>query len=252
MSIPIDQLPSSPDLDRRSPLPKYHQMKEILKSWISSGRYSPQDRFPSERELEAHFKVSRMTIRRAVTELVEEGYLYREQGRGCFIACPRMEHELGRLTSFTEDMRVRSLHSTARILSFGVVKDGDVASRLGVPDDQELIRLVRVRSILDTPAALQTAYILRSVAFDLADGELVDGSLYKTLEGRYGLRIGHAEQTIESRSADEHEARLLGIRCRTPVLALERLTYLHNGIAFEFVRSAYRGDKYRFTVALRR
>ncbi len=193
-----------------------------------------------------------MTIRRAVSELVGERYLYREQGRGCFIACPRMEHELGRLTSFTEDMRVRSLHTTARILSFDVVKDSDVASRLGVPHEEELVRLVRVRSILNEPAALQTAYILRSVAHDLVDTELLDGSLYTTLESVYGLRIGHAEQTIESRSADEHEATLLGIRRGTPVLALERLSYLHNGTAFEFVRSVYRGDKYRFTVALRR
>jgi len=239
-------------MDRRSPVPLYHQIKEILKSWIATSRFSPQDRFPAERELEAHFKVSRMTIRRAVSELVEEGFLYREQGRGCFIACPRMEHELGRLTSFTEDMRVRNLGTTARILSFGVVKDSEVASRLGVPDDEELVKLVRVRFILDEPAALQTAYILRSVAYDLSDTELLDGSLYKTLEMVYGLQIGHAEQTIESRSAGEHEALLLGIRRCTPVLGLERLTYLHNGTAFEFVRSTYRGDKYRFIVALRR
>jgi len=252
MSIPIGQLFSSSELNRRSPVPLYHQIKGILKSWISSGKYSQQDRFPAERELEAHFKVSRMTIRRAVSELVEQGYLYREQGRGCFIARPRMEYELGRLTSFTEDMCVRSFSTTARILTFDVVTDNDVASRLGVSDEEELLRLVRVRSILDEPVVLQTAYILRSVAYNLADTELLDGSLYKTLEVVCGLRIGHAKQTIESRSADEHEALLLGIQHRTPVLALERLSYLHNGTAFEFVRSTYRSDKYRFTVALRR
>jgi len=251
MSIPLDQL-GVQSLDRASPVPLYHQIKQTLQSWISSGRFSPQDRFPAERELEEFFKVSRVTIRRAVGELAEEGYLYREQGKGCFVARPRMEYELGRLTSFTEDMKGRALRTKAHVLHFGVVRDPDVALRLAESEDEELIKLVRVRSIDDEPVALQSAYVLRSVAHDLADRSLIEGSLYKTLETHYGLRIGYAEQTIESRAAADHEAVLLGIRSHTPVLALERLTYLHTGEAFEFVRSTYRGDKYRFTVALRR
>jgi GntR family transcriptional regulator len=81
---------------------------------------------------------------------------------------------------------------------------------------------------------------------------LVDGSLYKTLEERYGLRLGHALQTIEAKPADEYEEKMLGMKLGQPVLGLERLTYFQNGQPIEYVRSTYRGDRYRFTVELNR
>jgi len=94
-------------LDRKSPVPLYYQLKEIFRSWISDGKFDSDGRFPSESELQERFGVSRMTVRRALSELVHEGFLVREQGRGSFVVKPRVKDELRRLTSFTEDMRLR-------------------------------------------------------------------------------------------------------------------------------------------------
>jgi len=79
---------------------------------------------------------------------------------------------------------------------------------------------------------------------------LLAGSLYKTLEEGYGLRLGRARQAIEAKPADEYEAELLQVSLGQPVLVLERLSYLHDGSPIEYVRSTYRGDRYRFTVEL--
>jgi len=252
MYIPPDGCLKLAAVDRRSPVPLYHQVKEVMLSWISSGAFSTQQQFPSERDLENAFKVSRMTIRRALSELVEEGYLYREQGRGSFVARPRLEHQLGRLTSFTEDMKLRNLATDSIILNRTVVNDRDVAKRMGISDEDKFVRLDRIRLIGDQPAAIQATFVRHVLAPDLVDQELVEGSLYRTLEVIYGLEIGHAEQAIEAKPADEYEAEMLKVSRYSPVLALERLTFLRNGEPVEFVRSTFRGDRYRFVVALKR
>jgi len=239
-------------LDPHSPIPLYYQLKQILHSWIVTGKYESKQRFPSERELQELYDVSRMTIRRALSELVNEGFLVREQGRGSFVIKPRLQDRLGSLTSFTEDMNQRGLSTRAKVVFIQVVLDKEVAQKMSIPPEEELVKLQRVRSVGREPLALQTAFIRHSFCPGLVERGLDSGSLYKTLENVYGLEIGHAQQVFEAKPADEYEARMLNINVGFPVLLLERLTYLHNRAPIEYVRSAYRGDKYRFTVELKR
>ena len=250
MSRQIDRGPGS--LDRTSPVPLYYQLKEIFRSWIAAGDFDQDGRFPSEAELQQQFKVSRMTIRRALSELVQEGFLVREQGRGSFVVRPRVQDQLRYLTSFTEDMRLRGLPTRSRILDFRLVHDPEVAKAMGIPESEELVQLRRLRLVRDDPVAIQNAFIRHRFCPGLVERGLIEGSLYATLERGYGLKLGRAIQTVEAKPADEYEARLLGIELGQPVLLLERLTFLKGGEPVEYVRSAYRGDRYRFTVELPR
>jgi len=239
-------------LDRTSPVPLYYQLKEIFRSWIISGKFDSERRFPSESELQERFGVSRMTVRRALSELVHEGFLVREQGRGSFVVKPRVQDQLRRLTSFTEDMQLRGLPTESRILDFRVVHDGEVARKMEIPEDEELVQLRRLRLVEGEAIAIQNAFIRHRFCPGIVERGLIEGSLYRTLEEGYGLRLGRALQTVEAKPADEYEARLLEIEPGQPILLLERLTFLKGGEPMEYVRSAYRGDRYRFTVELPR
>ncbi|MGC9529337.1 MAG: GntR family transcriptional regulator [Candidatus Bipolaricaulaceae bacterium] len=249
MSIPE---PPNQRLDRGSPIPLYYQLKEILRSWIISGKFDDARRFPSERKLEDRYRVSRMTVRRALSELVREGFLFREQGRGSFVVKPHLKDQLRRLTSFTEDMHLRGLSSHTRTLSLHLVHDSEVTQKLNTAPEEELVRLQRLRYVEGEPIALQTAFVRHRYCPGLAERQLTEGSLYKTLEEEYDLRLGRALQTVEAKPADEYEAKLLQVGIGQPVLVLERLTFLWDGTPIEYVRSTYRGDRYRFTVELNR
>jgi len=196
--------------------------------------------------------VSRMTVRRALSELVHEGFLVREQGRGSFVVKPRVQDQLRRLTSFTEDMQLRGLPTESRILDFRVVQDGEVARKMEIPEDEELVQLRRLRLVEGEAIAIQNAFIRHRFCPGIVERGLIEGSLYRTLEEGYGLRLGRALQTVEAKPADEYEAKLLGLGIGQPVLVLERMTYLVDGAPIEYVRSAYRGDRYRFMVELAR
>jgi GntR family transcriptional regulator len=237
-------------LDRRSPVPLYYQLKEIFRSWIISGEFGENGRFPSESELQERFGVSRMTVRRALSELVNEGFLIREQGRGSFVVRPRVQDQLRRLTSFTEDMQLRGLATESRILDFRLVHDEEVARKMEIPQDEELVQLRRLRLVEGEAIAIQNAFIRHRFCPGILERGLLEGSLYKTLEESYGLRLGRAIQTVEAKPADEYEARLLALEIGQPVLVLERLTFLADGNPIEYVRSIYHGDRYRFTVEL--
>ena len=239
-------------LNRQSPIPLYYQLKEILRSWITSGKFDSDGCFPPERKLQERYGISRMTVRRALAELVNEGFLIREQGRGSFVVKTRMQEQLRHLTSFTEDTEQRGLSSEAKVLDFQITVDTEVAEEMGISEDEELIRLQRIRMVEGEPLALQTSFIRHNLCPGLVEQGLLGESLYKTLEAGYGLRLGRARQTFEAKPADEYEAGLLGIDVGQSVLVLERLTYLHNGTPIEYVRSTYRGDRYRFTVELLR
>jgi len=121
-----------------------------------------------------------------------------------------------------------------------------------IPEDEELVQLRRLRLVEGETIAIQNAFIRHRFCPGIVERGLVGGSLYKTLEEGYGLRLGRALQTIEAKPADEYEAKMLKVEPGQPVLSLERLTYLQDGQAIEYVRSTYRGDRYRFTVELKR
>lgn len=241
-------------INRREPVPIYYQLKEWLREQIESGTLKPHDRLPSERELGEIFHISRMTARQALSELESEGYVYREQGKGSFVAEPKIRQGLLKLTGFTEDMRDRGMKPGAKVLTVETIKnDEQLARKLHASPDEEFLMLQRLRLADDQPMALETTFLRCIFCPGIEQFDFANVSLYQTLQERYGLRLGRAEQTVEAGIADEYETKVLQIKSGTPILAMERITYLEdNKTVIEYARSAYRGDRYKLFVELKR
>jgi GntR family transcriptional regulator len=228
-------------------VPRYYQLKTIIREQISTGAWKPGGLIPSERELSERYGVSRMTVRQSLTELVNEGFLYRRQGRGTFVAWPKITQHLTSLTGFSEDMRARGQRPGARILAAEMwPADEDVAVRLQIAPGQRVVRLRRLRLADGEPLAIEESALTFFGCEALLAEDLEGGSLYEVLDRRFGLPIVEAEQEIEAGLAGPEDARLLGVAPGSPVLLLRRTTYTERGRPLEYAESVYRGDKYRF------
>lgn len=234
-------------------IPLYLRLKETLQENIESGRLQPGDRVPSERELSEQFSMSRMTVRHALTELVSEGVLTRQQGRGTFVGRPKIRQALAGLTSFSEDMLARGLRPGGRVLSLQIVQaPRKVRTALGLDESHWVVRVERLRLADDEPMALEMTHLSAGRFGGLVHEDLTNSSLYRILEEKYGAKVAAATQSIEPAIADATLARHLSVREGSLLLLLERVTYDTSGAPMEFVSSYYRGDRYRFTVELQR
>ena len=232
------------------PLPKYYRLKESIRSMIEDRQLEEGDLIPSERELCEGHGVSRMTARQAVNELVNEGVLYREQGRGTFVAGAKLQHETVRLTSFTQDMQERGMTASSKVLGVEVEGASLTAARaLGVEPGDQIVRVSRVRNAGGRPMALEASYLLYEVGKSILGVDLSESSLYHELRKK-GLRIASAEQKYEATLLNEDEADHLGIPAGSAALLVERVTFDDNGDPFEYVKSIYRGDRYHVATIL--
>ena len=236
---------------RHGPLPRYYQLREIIREMVRSGAWSPGELIPSERELSERYGISRMTVRQSVSELVKEGLLYREQGRGTFVGRPKISQQLLRLTSFSEDIGGRQQRPGARVLEAAMwPADEMVAERLRMKPGQPVFHLRRLRLADSEPLALETAIISFIGCERLLDDDLERHSLYWLLETAYHQPLMEAEQEVEAGLAGGQEAEALGIAPGDPVLLTRRLTYTERRRPIEYAISVYRGDKYTFYTRL--
>jgi GntR family transcriptional regulator len=219
---------------------------------IDSGKLKPNDSLPSERELSETYKISRMTVRQAITNLVNKGYLHRLQGKGTFVSEKKLEQDLQRLTSFTEDMKRRGLEPGNKLLKFDLIDpDHEIQSKLLLDEKERVYQIQRIRLANNQPIGIETSYIPEKFAPDLNE-EILNSSIYNYIENTRQLSIGHATQVIESSIVNEMEMKLLHVKKGDPVLLIERHTFLENEIPLEIVKSTYRSDKYKFTITIKR
>lgn len=236
---------------RHGALPRYLQLKEIIREKVRSGAWPPGEPIPSERELSEQYGISRMTVRQSVSELVNEGLLFREQGRGTFVDRPKISQQLLRLTGFTEDIEARQQRPGARVLETAMWPcDEATAARLRVKPGQRVFRMRRLRLADAEPLALETSVISFLGCERLLDEDLERDSLYRLLETSYHQPLLEAEQEVEAGLAGEPEATTLGIAPGAPVLLTRRLTFSERQRPIEYATSIYRGDKYTFFARL--
>jgi len=234
-------------LRREAPDPLYLQIKDRLLAEITSGRYRVHQRLPSERELAARFRVSRMTVRQALLELVHDGVIYTRVGKGTFVAEPKIEQQLRTLTGFSQDVRARGRQPSSRVLEARVVPaTPEVATALRLLPETEVIVLARVRLANGLPLAVETAYLPFAQFPGLLHHDFATESLYDVLENDYRLVLTRAEQSIEAALASARELELLELTPPAAVLRMQRLTLTDNGVPVEYVLSTYRGDRYKF------
>lgn len=240
-------------LSKDLPTPLYHQLKTLLLERIHAGEMKPNDRLPAEDELAATHGVSKATVRQALNELAVAGVLRREQGRGTFVAEPKLAQGPREMTSFTDEMRNRGVRPTSKVLKQDVIKaEADVAERLGIAEGSQVMRLKRLRLADDEPMGIQTAYLSLALAPRLAKDDFTDASLYEVLERKYGLWPARAQETYVAVLLDRAEARLLKVAADSPALSAERVSYLTSGQALEVTYSIMRGDRYQIVLDLTR
>ncbi|MGM0755934.1 MAG: GntR family transcriptional regulator [Bacillota bacterium] len=239
-------------IDKQSPIPMYHQIMENLKKQIEDGTLAPDTLIPSKREYAERFDISRMTVRQALSNLVNEGYLYRQKGKGTFVSRKKFEQPLQGLTSFTEDMRQRGLKASSQLVDFKkTVCPEHLLPVLQLSNSDAVYELKRIRLANDEPMAIETSYIPETFAGELTKKHLT-GSLYEYIENHTGLAIAHAKQELEANVASEQEAHVLSISTGSPVLSIARTTYFQNDLPFEYVLSVYRGDRYKLIHTMER
>lgn len=232
-------------LNPNSKLPLYHQLYELFKDKIRISAWKPGDMIPSESELTKSFGVSRVTMRKVLEMLVNEGLLLRERGRGSFVAQPRLEHGTTRIVSFTDDMKQRGFVATTRILFTGLVPaPKPIAQSLKVEEGEELARIDRLRLADDEPMCVEESFLVHRYIPGILDHDFSHASLREIKEREYGVRWSRATQTIQAIKAPAKIAGLLSIRAGAPLLYFERVTFSQNDVPMEFLRVYYRADRY--------
>ena len=229
--------------------PLYLRLKALIQGAIQDGSLNANDALPSEREIASMLDISRVTVRKALAELVEDGVLTQKRGSGTFVTGgnQRVEQRLSRLTSFTEDMLARGLTPSVRwLLKTVAPPTPEEAMVLGLSTGERVIRLRRLRLADDRPMALEQAVVAARL---LANPEAIGNSLYAALEAA-GIRPVRALQRLSAESLNAEDARVLGVEPGAPALYIERITYLKDGRPVEFTKSHYRGDAYDFVVEL--
>jgi GntR family transcriptional regulator len=232
-------------INRASKLPLYHQLYQILRSNITGREWQPGDMIPPESELIERYQVSRTTVRQVLDLLANEGLIYRQQGRGTFVAHPTVEHGLVRIVNFTEDMRMRGCEPSSKVLFSGLVPaPPDIAEKLQIEPGEELARLERLRLADGEPMGVEESYLVHRYCPGVLQHDYVSNSLRETLGQDYGIRWTHARQTIRAILAPRDLADLLAIRPKSALLFVERISFSQQNIPVEFLRIYYRADRY--------
>lgn len=232
-------------IDRSSFQPFYYQVYQILLQKIVSDEWEPGDLLPTEKDLQEQFDVSRATVRQALDMLVNEGLIYRQRGRGTFVAEPVIEQGLSRIISFTEDMRQRGLEPGTRLLEVSLnPATEDVAEQLDVSAGEELAYIKRLRLADDKPMSLENSYLVHRYCSGVLESYDGSQSLRALLEMEFGLRLVRARQTIRAVIATGELAKQLDIDLGAPLLYIRRITYDATKRPVELLKTYHRGDRY--------
>ncbi len=237
---------SMASLRNRTEAAKYLRVRDQLAARLET--MAPGQSLPPERELSQEFGVARMTFRRAVDALVADGRLLRRHGSGTFVAPSKVAQRLT-ATSFSADMRARGFRPGSQTLAAGVIPAGiPIGSCLGLTPDAPTLHVTRLRLADNIPMALEDLYVPYDLVPGLTGEDLADRSFYEVLSERYSLLMTGGTQVVEPTLTTPAEAEALGVRPGAPAFLFERTTRVSTGRVVEFVRSVYRGDRYRIVV----
>lgn len=246
-------------------IPLYAQVKTYILQKIQSGEWVTGCLIPSEIELQGLLNVSKITIRHAISELANEGYLIKKQGKGTFVSIPKLSYDLPKLTSFSEDMKNKGYNPSSKTLTIKIAPFQSIASKLGIPDETMFLYLRRLRIINNNIIlGIHDCYInlnllnYDKVRNDIASNKLVENldinniSLYNIIEQEHKVEICYADEFLEAISCSTEFAQLLGIKRKDPIVFLERITYSKNDVPLEYVLMYNRADIYKYSVRLTR
>lgn len=232
-------------IDRTNTAPLYSQIYSILHDQIVNRELSPGDQLPPESELVDTFNVSRITVRNAIDMLVKEGWVYRQQGRGTFVAHPKLEYGLSRIVNFTEDMKQRGFQASSRVLYAGLKKASPaVASQLQIEPAEELACIERLRLADGEPMCMEKSYMVHRYCPGILEVDYSKNSLRVMKTKKYGIIWKRATQKIRAIVPPADLASVLEMNEYTALLYIERISYSQDNVPVEYLQAYYRGDRY--------
>ena len=242
----------SAKLSEEHNVPLYYQLESLIRRCISSGLLKPGDMLPSEMELCQTFSISRSTVRQAIGRLEEEGLVQRHQGKGSFVAEPKLHRRTENIYSFTAEATAMGLKPGSRLLSFEVITPGEaVRQLLELAEGTEVYCFTRIRTVDGMPLMLETSYYPCYIYPSLTRELLQTHSFYSLLFER-GTVPGTAVDTYEAVRLDKKEAELLETKTGSAGFIHQRITRTERGEVFELTQSIMRGDRTKLEVTLHR
>jgi GntR family transcriptional regulator len=234
---------------RDSPL--YSRVETVLTGEIIEGDLKVGDQLPTEDGLIARFAVSRITVRRAIQNLVSRGLVEIRRGKGTFVAAPKITQELTELTGFVEDMHALGRKPTARVISNEIVPaDPIVATHLALMKGERVVRIRRVRLADGVPLSLDETYLPLDLGRKIITNNLKVEPIFSLLERKYGVPLIEAEYKLDAVPAEVEVAAALKVEKRSPIFRIERTSYSTGGRPVDYERLYYRGDLVRFVTRL--
>lgn len=232
--------------------PLYQIVVESILDQVDSGQLIANQRLPSESELCQIYSVGRNTIRRAISELVNDGVLRTVAGVGTFVVDTRLEKTAEYLFGFSQEMQILGKYVSSRVLEASIIPaDPFLSRRLQIQLGAEVVFLNRVRLMDGEPTAIERSYIPHDLCPGILEHDFSINSLYETLSTVYDKRPDHAEQVIEASLATPEVCQLLELTPPAVVFVFHRETKMATGQVVEYVDSEVRADRFRFFTNLR-
>lgn len=226
-------------------VPAYIRIHDAIKKEIDGGVWEIGQRLPSERDLADDYEVSRMTLRQAITLLVEEGILERRVGSGTYVASHRVQEKMRGTTSFTEIVRSQGKTPSSQLISYQRKTANETEiQQLQLKATDTVVRMERVRFADNVPLVFEVASIPEKLIQSFNQEDITE-HFFQTLTDN-GYEIGKSQQTIYAKNASERVANYLKVHKNHAVLALTQVSYFTDGRPFEYVHSQYVGDRFEF------
>jgi GntR family transcriptional regulator len=233
--------------------PLYSRVEAVLASEIADGALKVGDQLPTEDSLIARFEVSRITVRRAIQNLVSRGLVEIRRGKGTFVAAPKITQELTELSGFVEDMRALGRRPTARVIGKEIVTaDTTVARHLALTKGEHVVRIRRVRLADGVPLSFDETYLPVEIGKRIMTNNLKVEPIFTLLERKYDVPLVEAEYKLEAVAAEAEVAAALRVKQGSPIFRIERTSYSTGNRPVDYERLYYRGDLIRFVTRLAR
>lgn len=242
-------------INKNIPVPLYYQLKSIILEEINKGNLHTGDMIPTEKEISSIFDISRTTIRQAITELVQDGYLYRMKGKGTFVSKPKINQDFMRkVETFNQQIERTGMIPSTRVIELLKEKTSkEVSEILKIGSDDDVVKLLRVRCADEEPIVLVRTYLPYELCSFIINENMDMGknSLYEVLSTKEKTSVIRVTRTIEAVVAGQFESDLLQIKKGYPIQLTKTIGYNKQNYPIEYSIASYRGDRNKFTVEIR-
>lgn len=235
------------------PMPLFQQVKESIRQKILDGTYAPHQKLPSERQMIGHYSVSRITIRQALSQLQQDGLIFKINGKGTFVSLPKAQFDVSTLKGFGESAARIGKQAFSKLISITTELPTDnVANCLELAGGPRVTKIRRLRYLNNQPLAYDITYAPISVSESFRNADLEQRDLFDVIENDCGIAIGSARVNLEAVHCDSKLAEFLNMEPGSPTLHIERTILDGAGKPLLYENLYYRGDRFRFGMEIER